>query len=323
MPSVLVVDDEASVRNFAARVLEHAGFDVACAADGPEALRIDQSHPAFDLYLLDVMMPQMRGDEVARRLRLRRPDVKILYFTGYRERLCEHGPQTWANEQILDKPATVDRLIESVTLVLKGEAGAPAPEAPVDAAAAERLIAEYYRAFNERRFEEAARLFASDAVLDHIPFGRLHRGVEGYLHFAHAWEDAFPDSVFTIDRIERRGESLFDVHLTSVGTHSGVLDIGIFVFRPTGTRATLRLRELLDIRGRVFESSNLTLDVNDLISQLSVVDYAELTKRLARIREMSDELAAAGHDRSRQKDLAERLGLELDAARRALRPHYR
>ena len=78
--------------------------------------------------------------------------------------------------------------------------------------------------------------------------------------------------------------STFDVHLVSVGTHRGSLDTGIFQFKPTDVTTTLRLRELLDIRDGNIVSSSLSFDLNDLINQLSTVDYSELTARLERIR---------------------------------------
>jgi predicted ester cyclase len=186
----------------------------------------------------------------------------------------------------------------------------------------ETLIRHYYACFNERRFEEATRLFREDALLEHIPFGKKHRGRDGYIRFAQAWGWAFPDAALIVDRIDRRSETMFDVHLLGTGTHRGVLDVGLFQFQPKGAKATLRLRELLDIKDGNIVSSSLSFDLNDLIAQLSTVDYSELTARLERIRRLTDELNRAQGDAARQQDVADRLGPELDAARRALRPHY-
>jgi hypothetical protein len=61
--------------------------------------------------------------------------------------------------------------------------------------------------------------------------------------------------------------------------------------------------------------------VNDLVAQLSPVDYTELIARLKRIRQLSDELFRSS-DSARERDIVSELGPELDAARRALRPHY-
>lgn len=184
------------------------------------------------------------------------------------------------------------------------------------------LIRRYYACFNERRFRDAAALFADDALLEHIPFGQQNYGADGYVRFADAWMAAFPDGTFAVERVERRAETLFDVHLLATGTHLGVFDIGIYQFKPTSTKATLRLRELLNIRDGKIAASTLSFDLNDLISQLSTVDYAELTSRLERVRQLHDDLLRAEGDAPRERDIADRLGPELDAARRALRPFY-
>jgi len=186
----------------------------------------------------------------------------------------------------------------------------------------ETLIRHYYACFNERRFVDAAQLFTDDARVEHIPFQTHHRGKEGYIRFAQAWGGAFPDATLAIDRIDRRSDTMFDVHLVSTGTHRGVLDIGVFQFKPRGATATICIRELLDIKDGAIVSSSISLDLNNLITQLSTVDYSELRARLERIRRLTDELSRAEGDAAHQRDVADRLGPELDAARRALRPHY-
>jgi len=117
---VLVVDDEESIRRFAERALSDAGYDVTVAADGPEALRISQEEGQFDVFVIDVVMAGMRGDEVGRRLRRADPDVKVLYFTGYSDRLFAESTTLSAHEAFLDKPVGVDGLLEAVSLLLFG-----------------------------------------------------------------------------------------------------------------------------------------------------------------------------------------------------------
>jgi FixJ family two-component response regulator len=68
--------------------------------------------------VIDVVMPHMSGDELGRQLRVIDPDVKILYFTGYSDRLFEHRPILWENEAFVDKPITVNGLLEAVSLLL-------------------------------------------------------------------------------------------------------------------------------------------------------------------------------------------------------------
>jgi two-component system cell cycle sensor histidine kinase/response regulator CckA len=120
-PRILVVDDEESVRFFAEHALRRAGYEVTVADDGPEALQLVDAQPAFDLFVIDVQMPGMRGDELARRLRRRNPDVKVLYFTGFADMLFEEKPQLWEHEAFVEKPVTINGLCEAVSLLLFGK----------------------------------------------------------------------------------------------------------------------------------------------------------------------------------------------------------
>jgi two-component system, cell cycle sensor histidine kinase and response regulator CckA len=120
-PRVLVVDDEESVRMFAERALRGAGYSVLLASDGSEALKVAKEEGPFALFILDVVMPQITGQEVSRRLRLMNPDVKVLYFTGYSDRLFEDRNSLWANESFIEKPVSVQALLEAVSLSLFGD----------------------------------------------------------------------------------------------------------------------------------------------------------------------------------------------------------
>src|SRR5579862_4778168 len=80
---ILVVDDEEPVRKFVERVLREAGYEVSTAADGPEAIAAAAKMGVLDVLVTDVMMPQMTGDELARRIRQTMSDVKVLYLTGF------------------------------------------------------------------------------------------------------------------------------------------------------------------------------------------------------------------------------------------------
>jgi len=119
---VLVVDNEPSSRAFAERARTGAGYGVAGASDGPEALRLAEAQERpFDLFIVDLVMPIMRGDELCRQLRQRNPDVKVLYFTGYSDRLFENRNQLWEHEAFVEKPVTVKGLLEAVSLLLRGK----------------------------------------------------------------------------------------------------------------------------------------------------------------------------------------------------------
>ena len=117
---VLVVDDEQSNCDFAALVLREAGYEVATASDGPAALRLTEQQRPFDLFVIDVLMPQMQGDELGRRLRKRDPDAKILYFTGYADQLFKQRQVLWENEAFVEKPVTLNGMLEAVSLMLFG-----------------------------------------------------------------------------------------------------------------------------------------------------------------------------------------------------------
>jgi two-component system, cell cycle sensor histidine kinase and response regulator CckA len=119
-PRILVADDEDTIRQFAERALRGAGYEVVVASDGQEGLRLVETGPPFDAFVLDVVMPQMRGDELGRLLRLREPDAKVLYFTGYSDRLFEDRKTLWEHEAFLEKPVPLQGLLEAVSMLLFG-----------------------------------------------------------------------------------------------------------------------------------------------------------------------------------------------------------
>jgi CheY-like chemotaxis protein len=117
---VLIVDDEEAIRRLAERVLRRGGYETAMAADGPEALRIAEEQGPFNLVLADVVMPGMPGNELGRRLRCVDPELRILYLTGYADRLFAEKAVLWENEAFLEKPVTTNGLLEAVSLMLFG-----------------------------------------------------------------------------------------------------------------------------------------------------------------------------------------------------------
>jgi CheY-like chemotaxis protein len=124
-PRVLVVDDDESTRTFADQVLRRAGYEVVLASNALEALKIALDQTPFNVFVIDLHMPQMWGDELARQLRLRDPDAKVLYFTGYSERLFDRQQVLRGDEAFLDKPATMQGLAQSVSLLLFGHLRGP------------------------------------------------------------------------------------------------------------------------------------------------------------------------------------------------------
>jgi two-component system cell cycle response regulator CpdR len=126
LPRVLVVDDEDSILKFAARVLESVGYEVVVASGGWDALRVADAGRRFDLFIIDVMMPKMRGDELAQRLHQRGPDVKVLFCTGHKDQLFQARPVLGKTEAVVEKPVTVSELRDAVSQLLFGHTRGPA-----------------------------------------------------------------------------------------------------------------------------------------------------------------------------------------------------
>ena len=126
--NVLLVDDEEIVRKWVHRVLTEAGYRTTIASDGPAALRAAAAIESCDILVTDVMMPGMLGDELARRLREDRPELKVLYRTGYSDRLFKEKFMMWDNETYLDKPCSMKAVQEAVAKLLFGRTGTVATE---------------------------------------------------------------------------------------------------------------------------------------------------------------------------------------------------
>lgn len=124
---VLIVDGDESHRRFLERVLRQRAYETAVAADGFEAIRIAETRGPFDLLVTEVVLQGIEGDELARRLRSIDPGLKILYLTEHSGRLFEERTSLWEEEAFLDKPVTVQGLLEAVSLILVGHIPAPRP----------------------------------------------------------------------------------------------------------------------------------------------------------------------------------------------------
>ena len=123
--TVLIVDDEEPVRRFVDRVLQQGNYQTRLAADGAEAVKVAAEHGPFDILVTDLMMPQMTGDELARRLRQNDPALKVLYLTGFSDSLFKEKTTLWQDEAYLDKPCSVAGLLQAVSLLLVGHFEVP------------------------------------------------------------------------------------------------------------------------------------------------------------------------------------------------------
>ncbi len=117
--TVLLVEDDDSVRTLAREILERAGYTLLEARDGGEALAIGERHAGrIALLLTDVVMPGKRGREVAQCLAAIRPETKVLYMSGYTDNaIGDHGLLD-RGTAFLSKPFTPDTLMRKVREVL-------------------------------------------------------------------------------------------------------------------------------------------------------------------------------------------------------------
>jgi two-component system, cell cycle sensor histidine kinase and response regulator CckA len=120
-PLVLVLDDEAPIREIQRRILEKAGYRVIEASSGADAFTLLEGTDELALLIADLEMPDLTGEEVVRRIRLARPDLKVLYVTGHIDRLLDARSTLWEGEAFLDKPFTPRGLLEAVSLLLYGK----------------------------------------------------------------------------------------------------------------------------------------------------------------------------------------------------------
>ena len=188
----------------------------------------------------------------------------------------------------------------------------------------EALIRRLYALFNARELEQAASLFTDDALLEHAATGRQQRGGAGYLEFARMWVGAFPDAVLTVEAITPRSPISIEVDLLASGTHEGPLDLGGYgLFKPSGTRGNIRLRQILELRDGRIAYSALSFDVHDIVQQLVAVSVPKLLDQLKRVQQLGSRLGQTSADQvMERRSLIDRLGTELDAARRIVRPYF-
>ncbi len=118
--TVLVVDDEATVRMLIVEVLQNVGYEILEAADGPSALKVLQSGAPLDLLITDVGLPGgMNGRQVADAARLIRPNLKVLFVTGYAENAAVGNGFLEKGMEVITKPFGLTDLASKVAALIK------------------------------------------------------------------------------------------------------------------------------------------------------------------------------------------------------------
>src|SRR6266540_6600081 len=150
--TILLVEDAKRVREVVREILEMSGYEVLEARQGAEALKISGRHQGpIHLMVTDVVMPQMSGRELAQRLAPLRPDMRVLYMSGYTDDdIVRHGVLD-AGIAFISKPFTPDALAAKTREVLDAPPKSPAAEPPDPGARGLKPVAEGVEEVSHRR----------------------------------------------------------------------------------------------------------------------------------------------------------------------------
>lgn len=129
--TILVVEDAEPIRKMVCAMLSQLGYSCLEAEDGAEAVRLVREYPAMELVITDLIMPQMSGMQLACHLAVERPDLRLIFMSGFSDdpvvQALEHSPPYF-----LAKPFTAGALIEKVREALSHPWGG-LPEEPARA----------------------------------------------------------------------------------------------------------------------------------------------------------------------------------------------
>ncbi|WP_022681602.1 PAS domain S-box protein [Sphingobium bisphenolivorans] len=189
---ILVVEDDEDVRSYSAECLRDLGYQVAEAVDGAAALRLlEQPNMRVDLLFTDVVMPGMSGKDLCAAARALRPDLKVLYTSGYTRDSIVHGGRLDPGVELLPKPFSFEALAERVQALLDGGSGKCLllidSDPNVRILASEALTMAGYRTDAAADEEEAADRIAAAQ-------GRYHAAIlDGNGEFLPTLRERFPD----------------------------------------------------------------------------------------------------------------------------------
>jgi PAS domain S-box-containing protein len=122
--TVLLVEDEESVRRFTERVLSRGGYTVLAAAEGAEAMALSRQYPGvIHVLVTDLMMPRMNGSDLARRLMAERPGIRVLFISGYDRDASRTQAPLEPGTDFIEKPFSPEALLDRILRLLEAPRG--------------------------------------------------------------------------------------------------------------------------------------------------------------------------------------------------------
>ena len=129
--TILLVEDDEEVNRFATEVLRDEGYNVIATYEAQSALRLLDANPSIKMLFTDVILPGgMNGRQLADEALRRRPDLKVLYATGYTRNAIIHQGRLDADVELLNKPFTHDVLTRKVKQILEADGESPSGKKP-------------------------------------------------------------------------------------------------------------------------------------------------------------------------------------------------
>jgi len=118
MKTILVVDDEPEILRLVSAMLTASGYRVLTAANGDQALRVFSHNPDIDLLLTDLVAPGMSGPMIVDQIAARRPDIKVLFMSGYNGTQVVQRYVVEQGYSLIVKPFTMHQLSEKLRTLL-------------------------------------------------------------------------------------------------------------------------------------------------------------------------------------------------------------